>query len=155
MSRGCRILELNAFITLCYCEPMRRLLATLILAVGFAMPGAAQVQRLLPANGKLGVVIGQQHPYPTVQIDSSLLRLAPGGVILDQQNRYILHGYLPPQAPVLYVLDGQGSVTRIVILRPDELARSEETLLYGRACPCCGRARPAPFCALAIVRLII
>lgn len=105
---------------------MRRLLAILMLAVGFAAPGAAQVQRLLPANGKLGVVVGQQHQYPTIQINSSLLRLAPGGVILDQENRFILHGYLPAQAPVLYVLDNQGSVTRIVILRPDELARLQQ-----------------------------
>jgi hypothetical protein len=47
-------------------------------------------------------------------------------VILDQENRFILHGYLPAQAPVLYVLDNQGSVTRIVILRPDELARLQQ-----------------------------
>jgi hypothetical protein len=105
---------------------MRRLLAILMLAVGFTTPGAAQVQRLLPANGKLGVVVGQKHQYPTIQIDSKLLRLAPGGVILDQENRFILHGYLPAQAPVLYVLDNQGSVTRIVILRPDELARLQQ-----------------------------
>ena len=122
-SRGGQILGLKAFITLCYCEPMRRLLAILMLAVGFAAPGAAQVQRLLPNNGKLGVVYGQQHQYPTVRIDSTLMRLAPGGLILDQENRSILHAYLPAQAPVLYVLDSQGSVTRIVILRPDELAR--------------------------------
>ena len=102
---------------------MRRLLAILMFAVGFAAPSAAQVQRLLPNNGKLGVVYGQQHQYPTIRIDSTLLRLAPGGVILDQENRSILHAYVPTQAPVLYVLDNQGSVTRIVILRPDELAR--------------------------------
>jgi hypothetical protein len=105
---------------------MRRLLAILMLAVGFAVPSAAQVQRLLPGNGKLGVVFGQQHQYPTVQIDSTLLRLTPGGVILDQENRFILHGYIPAQAPVLYVLDNQGNVTRIVILRPDELARLQQ-----------------------------
>lgn len=105
---------------------MRKLLATLMLAVLFAVPSAAQLQRLLPANGKLGVVIGQRHQYPTIQIDSTLLRLAPGGVILDQENRFILHGYLPVQAPVLYVLDNQSNVTRIVILRPDELARLQQ-----------------------------
>ena len=102
---------------------MRRLFAILMLAIGFAAPSAAQVQRALPTNGKLGVVYGQQHQYPTVRIDSTLLRLAPGGVILDQENRSILHAYLPEKATVLYVLDGQGSVTRMVILRPDELAR--------------------------------
>jgi hypothetical protein len=94
-----------------------------MLLAGFAAPGMAQVGRLLPANGKLGELAGQQHQYPVVQIDRKLLRLAPGGVIFDQENRTILPVYLPARADVLYVLDAQGEVNRIVILRPDELAR--------------------------------
>ena len=106
---------------------MRLLLAGLILMVGFAAAGMAQVQRLLPANGKLGELVGQQHQHPMVQIDRKLLRLAPGGVIVDQNNRFILHGYLPAQAHVLYVVDNQGDVTRIVLLKPEELARLQQT----------------------------
>ncbi|MBI3916029.1 MAG: hypothetical protein HY322_03355 [Betaproteobacteria bacterium] len=102
---------------------MRNALAGLILMVGLVAPGMAQVQRLLPANGKIGELVGQQHQHPVVQIDRKLLRLAPGGVILDQNNRFILPVYLPARAEVLYVLDRQGDVTRIVILTPQELAR--------------------------------
>ena len=86
----------------------------------------AQIQRLLPANGKLGELVGQQHQYPLVQLDRKLLRLAPGGVIVDQDNRFIVHGHLPAQATVVYVLDSKGEVTRIVLLRPDELARLQQ-----------------------------
>ena len=90
---------------------------------GVAAPGMAQVQRLLPANGKLGELVGQQHQHPVVQIDRKLLRLAPGGVILDRDNRFILPVYLPARAEVLYVVDSQGEVSRIVILTPQELAQ--------------------------------
>jgi hypothetical protein len=92
---------------------------------GLAAPAAAQLQRLLPANGKLGELAGQQQ-FPLVQIDRKLLRLAPGGVIVDQNNRFILHNHLPDQAYVLYVLDNRGDLTRIVLLRPDELARLQQ-----------------------------
>jgi len=104
---------------------MRLLLAGLILMVGLAAPGMAQVQRLLPANGKLGELVGQQE-FPMVQIDRKLLRLAPGGVIVDQNNRSILHGNLPAQASVLYVVDNQGNLTRIILLKPEELARLQQ-----------------------------
>jgi len=105
---------------------MRNLLAGLILVLGLAGPSAAQIQRALPANAKLGTLVGQQQQYPLVQIDTSVVRLAPGAVIVDENNRFILHGYLPAQATILYLVDNQGAVTRIVILRPDELARLQQ-----------------------------
>ena len=104
---------------------MRHLLASLILLLGLAAPGMAQMQRVLPANGKLGDLVGQQQ-FPLVELDRKLLRLAPGGVIIDQNNRSILHAHLPAQAPVLYVLDNQGNVTRIILLKPEELARLQQ-----------------------------
>ncbi len=104
---------------------MRTLIAVLTLAFTLTAPGFAQVQRLLPTNGKLGH-IGQQHPSPLVEIDSKVLRVAPGGVIVDQNNRFIVHGALPANADVLYVLDSRGDVSRIILLTPTELARLEQ-----------------------------
>jgi hypothetical protein len=105
---------------------MRIWLTALTLAFAFAATGHAQLQRLLPANGKLGRAYGQQQPYPLVQIDRKALRLAPGGVIVDQNNRFILHGALPAEAAVLYVLDNGGDISRIIILTPDELTRLQQ-----------------------------
>ena len=90
-----------------------------ILALVAAM-GHAQTFRQLPANGKLGET-GPQHPFPLVQIDSNILRLAPGGRIYDSNNRVILHNTLPPAATVLFAQDMNGDVSRIYILRADEL----------------------------------
>ncbi|MBS1216882.1 MAG: hypothetical protein H6R21_15 [Proteobacteria bacterium] len=58
-----------------------------------------------------------------VQIGSEVLRLAPGGIIIDTNNRTITHGQLPPGAEVLYVTDKNGEVLRIVLLTPEEQAR--------------------------------
>ena len=102
---------------------MRIVLGALALLI--ATSSLAQVQRLLPANAKLGEVSGQRHPYPMVQINREVLRLAPGGVIVDQNNRFIVHGALPTQAQVLYVVDNRGDISRIIILTPDELTRLE------------------------------
>ena len=96
------------------------------MSLALAAPGHAQLQRLLPVNGKLGHLVGQQHPLPLLEINKEVLRLAPGGLIIDQNNRTILHGYLPTYAQVLYVLDPRGEVSRIVILTPEELARVEQ-----------------------------
>lgn len=105
---------------------MRILIAGLALSFALAAPGYAQVQRLLPANGQLGVLAGQQQAYPLIQINRKVLRLAPGGLIFDENNRTILHNYLPPDATVLYVQDAHGEVSRIIILTPQELARLEQ-----------------------------
>jgi len=101
---------------------MPRLIALLALAVAIATPVFAQLPRLLPANGKLGQLAGQQQ-YPLVEIDRKTLRLAPGGVIVDQNNRFIVHGALPASAEVLYVLDSRGDISRIVLLTAAERAR--------------------------------
>ena len=93
----------------------------LALAAAVVTAGHAQVFRQLPADGKLGELTGQQQPFPLLQIDSNVLRLAPGGRIYDVNNRIILHGTLPPSAVVLFVLDMNGDVSRVYILREDEL----------------------------------
>lgn len=111
-------------ITLCYRESMPKLIVAFVLAFSVVAPLFAQMPRLLPANGKLGHLVGQQQ-YPLVQIDRKALRLAPGGVIVDQNNRFIVHGALPTNARVLYVLDSRGDISRIVLLTAAELKRFE------------------------------
>ena len=58
-----------------------------------------------------------------VAIGNELLRLAPGGIIFDAANRRITHGQLPPGSDVVYQLDRNGEILRIVILTPEEQAR--------------------------------
>ena len=79
-------------------------------------------QRPLPANGERGR-IGAPQPLPLVQIGNRVLRLAPGGVIYDQQNRSIVHAHLPAGADVFYTRDVNGEMQRIYILTPDEQSR--------------------------------
>jgi hypothetical protein len=94
------------------------------LALAFAATGHAQLQRFLPADGKLGELAGQlQQPFPLVQINKKALRLAPGGRIYDQQNRMIVHGSLPDAAFVLFVEDMNGDIARMYLLLPAELER--------------------------------
>jgi len=105
---------------------MRRWAWTGILAVAIASASHAQlIQRQFPPNSQLGVLVGGQHPFPLVQINNKVLRLAPGGLIYDGHNRTILHNVLPEQAHVLFIVDMNGDIGRIFILRPDELARFE------------------------------
>mgnify|MGYP001560703698 FL=1 len=97
-----------------------------VLALAMVTASHAQLPRPLPDNGKLGQAYGQQHQYPLVQINKEVLRLAPGGVIVDQNNRFIVHGALPAQAAVLYVVDNRGEISRIILLTPEELTRLEQ-----------------------------
>jgi len=105
---------------------MRNLIIGLALALTLAMPGYAQLQRLMPANAKHGALTGEPHPYPFIEINNKVLRMGPGGVIVDQNNRFILHGALPPSADVLYVLDPRGDLSRVIILTPEEETRLEQ-----------------------------
>jgi hypothetical protein len=98
-------------------------LALLIASVSYA-----QLLRPLPADGKLGELAGRQHPFPLLQIDNKVVRLAPGGLIYDRQNRSILHNQLPEYSPVLFTEDQKGEIARVYLLRPEELERLERTL---------------------------
>ncbi|HET9405072.1 MAG TPA: hypothetical protein VFO57_10875 [Burkholderiales bacterium] len=100
---------------------MRRWAWILALTTAVATTSYAQLTRQLPANGKLGEMIGQQHLFPLVQINDKVLRLAPGGRIIDENNRTLLHAYLPQHAYVLFVEDMNGDLSRVYILRADEL----------------------------------
>ena len=104
---------------------MRKLLLLLVLwlSVLGAQQAAAQYmsQRVLPSQGERGTT-GERQPLPYVQIGSKVLRLAPGGVIYDQQNRTIVQGQLPPSADILYTKNQSGDIQRIYILTEQEKA---------------------------------
>ncbi|HSE00260.1 MAG TPA: hypothetical protein VLB72_05950 [Burkholderiales bacterium] len=108
---------------------MRRWIWTLALATAWiaASPSHAQMPRQLPANGKLGELVGGQHPLPLLQINKQVVRLAPGGRIYDQHNRTIPHSHLPQHAAVLFVQDMNGDISRVYILRPEELVQLQQT----------------------------
>ena len=89
-----------------------------VLHAGFS---SAQL-RTLPANAKRATV-GQQQSMPLVELSSKVARLAPGGVIYDQNNRSIVHGALPPGADVIFTTDMNGDIARIYILTPFEQAQ--------------------------------
>ena len=72
-------------------------------------------------TGKLGELVDQQQPFPLLQINNQVVRLAPGGRIYDQHNRTILHTLLPERATVLFVQDMNGDISHVYILRPEEL----------------------------------
>jgi hypothetical protein len=100
---------------------MGRWAFALVLALALATSVHAQVGRMLPANGKLGELAGRQQPFPLIQIAGKVMRLSPGALIFDANNRTILHNALPERAQVLYVAGVGEEVTRIYILRPEEL----------------------------------
>jgi hypothetical protein len=84
----------------------------------------AQFQRNLPAGGVIGVLVADPAlPLPLVRIDSRTFRMAPGGIIVDQNNRSVLHAQIPQKSAAYIVFDGNGDVQRMFLLTPDELQR--------------------------------
>lgn len=102
---------------------MRKLMLLLAFLV-FA--GPAWAQRALPAEAKRGTT-GERQMLPLVQLGNEIRRLAPGGVIVDSNNRSITHNQLLPGSEVLYLLDRNGEVLRLVILTAEERARIDST----------------------------
>ena len=101
---------------------MRKYLLLLTFYSLFAGASAhAQQMRILPAQGERGT-LGESQPLPLVKIGSRVLRLAPGGVIYDQSNRFIVHAHLPPDAAVFYTKNANGDIQRIYILTEQEQA---------------------------------
>lgn len=102
---------------------MRKSLLLLILwlSVQFSI-GHAQVIRTLPAAFERGKT-GENQPLPHVKIGSRILKLAPGAVIYDEQNRSIVHQHLPVGSEVAYTKDQAGAIQRIYLLTDQELIR--------------------------------
>ena len=101
---------------------MRKLLVLLLFSIAIGIGGAdarAQAIRMLPPKAERGT-LGSNQPLPQVQIGSDVLRLAPGAMIFDQQNRSIVHSQLPSDADILYTKDQNGDIQRIYILTEQE-----------------------------------
>lgn len=94
----------------------------MLLLAFLVFAGQAWAQRALPAEAKRGTT-GERQTLPLVQLGNEIRRLAPGGVIIDSNNRSITHNQLPPGSEVLYQLDRNGEVLRLVILTAEERAR--------------------------------
>jgi hypothetical protein len=105
---------------------MRKLL--LLLSFCFAVAAAAHAQgiRSLPPKGDRGT-LGANQPLPQVQIGSNVLRLAPGAIIYDQNNRTVVHSQLPTDVDVFYTKDQNGDVQRMYILTDQEKARLDQS----------------------------
>jgi len=103
---------------------MRKLLLLLTLVFGAAISYASHAQlRTLPANAKRTTVGQQQFALPYVDLGAKKLKLAPGAVIYDRENRTIVHNALPPGADVVFTTDMQGDIARIYILNSYEQAQ--------------------------------
>lgn len=103
---------------------MRKAPVLLCLALMWAGAAAGQFisQRFLPAQGERGR-LGEPQPLPMVKIGNRVLRLAPGAVVYDQQNRSIVHAEIPPRADVYFTKDLTGNVLRVYILTEQERTR--------------------------------
>ena len=102
---------------------MRKLLASLM-AASMLIAGISSAQiRSLPVNAKRATTGQQQLAMPLIDLGGKVVKLAPGGVIYDQNNRSIVHGALPPGSDVAYTVDMNGDVARIYILTPYEQAQ--------------------------------
>ena len=102
---------------------MRNLLRLLLLVASLSLAATGYAQlRTIPVNAKRATV-GQPQALPYIELDRRIVKLAPGGVIYDQNNRTILHGALPPGAEVAVTATMDGDVARIYILTPLERAQ--------------------------------
>src|SRR5205085_1825206 len=97
---------------------------SLLLLILFLACGStpAQFQRLLPQAGELGRT-GETLPLPAVKLGSQVLRLVPGAIIWDQNNRTILQSQLPVGVDVFVVRDTAGDIVRMYILTDGEKIR--------------------------------
>ena len=97
-----------------------RYFAGLIVAACLVHAAVAHAQfRSLPAAAKRAAV-GEAMALPYVNLAGKSMKLAPGAVIYDQENRFIVHNALPPGADVVFTTDSNGDVGRIYMLSDRE-----------------------------------
>ena len=81
--------------------------------------------RNLPAKGKRAVLNAYQNPF--VILGNEQLRLAPGVLIYDTNNRTIVPVALRVPADVFFTIDQSGAVSRIYLLTPQEIQTLEQS----------------------------
>jgi hypothetical protein len=88
------------------------------------LAGATQAfaERTFPEQAKRGEL--KAYEYPSMKIGDHVFRLSAGSRIFNQQNLIIMPASLLVQtAPVMYMLDTSGDLSRIWLLTGDEAAR--------------------------------
>ena len=101
-------------------------LTFLVAATALSVADIAWAQyRTLPAKAKRATLNGYQNPF--VILGNQQLRLAPGAVIYDTNNRTIVPIALPPQADVVFTTDPSGAVSRIYLLTPQEIQTLDQS----------------------------
>ena len=103
-------------------NPLLLLIAASLL---LAETGYAQF-RTLPATAIRATVGDRPHALPYVELGGKVVRLAPGGVIYDRNNRSLVHGALPAGADVAFTTDMRGDIARIYILTPQEQSQLDQ-----------------------------
>ena len=94
----------------------------LLIAVACLASTAVYAQlRSIPDAAKRGEMRHLQDM--AVEIDGTMLRLAPGAQIRDASNRVIVPTAVPARATVKYLFNADGLVRRVWILTPEEAAK--------------------------------
>jgi hypothetical protein len=100
-------------------KPLSALIACLALV---AATGAQAQMRTLPEDTERGVIRHVQGG--DILIDGRAMRLAPGATIRGRENLIIVPSALPGDGALAeYLLDGDGSVSRVWLLTPEEASR--------------------------------
>ncbi len=100
---------------------LRRALLLLSIALAFVQAAPAQ-ERAIPADAKRGWLKFDREVL--VSVDGTSVRLAPGATIRDERNLLIVPAAIPREgAWADYLVDRDGSIARVWLLRADELAR--------------------------------
>jgi hypothetical protein len=95
---------------------------TLVAALAFALPAAAQMPRNFPATALRGALVVTQPP--AVLLNGQPARLAPGSRIRGQNNLLVVSGALIGQRLVVdYTIDISGLVMDVWVLTPQEAAK--------------------------------
>ena len=82
----------------------------------------ACAERNFPEQARRGDL--KAYDYPSMNIGDNIYRLAAGSRIFNQQNLIIMPAALQIQtAPVMYILDTSGDLSRIWLLNGDEAAQ--------------------------------
>lgn len=103
---------------------LRYLARAVALALLLGVTLAAQAQlRSIPPNTKRGEI--RHVTGMIVAINGQQMKLSPGALIHDPNNRLVLPTAIPPGAIVKYKVDSLGMVSGVWILSPQEAAKSE------------------------------
>ena len=100
----------------------RFLFALLATVMATVLATHACAERVFPEKARRGDLNAYQ--YPAMKIGDRVYRLAAGSRLYNQQNLIIMPASLQIQtAPVMYILDISGDLSRIWLLTQDEAAQ--------------------------------